>query len=105
MYTAIRCAFVLAAAVFSSSVFGDYVANRLDYVDPSNGSVAWIHVVQPIGDVISEYGTRKNGGCQHESTANSGVHRRPPFMFLRAIALAIAAAAGPGANAPVRPPQ
>jgi len=40
MYTAIRCAFVLAAAVFSSSVFGDYVANRLDYVDPSNGAVA-----------------------------------------------------------------
>src|SRR5213594_2093178 len=40
MYTAIRCAFVLAAAVFSSSVFGDYVANRLDYVDPSSGAVA-----------------------------------------------------------------
>ena len=40
MYTAIRCAFVLAAAVFSSSVFGDYVANRLDYDDPSNGTVA-----------------------------------------------------------------
>jgi len=40
MYTAIRCAFVLAAAGFSSSVFGDYVANRLDYVDPSNGAVA-----------------------------------------------------------------
>src|SRR5437879_5203005 len=40
MYTAIRCAFVLAAAVFSSSVFGDYVANRLDYVDPSTGAVA-----------------------------------------------------------------
>src|SRR5258706_6224729 len=40
MYTAIRRAFVLAAAVFSSSVFGDYVANRLDYVDPSNGAVA-----------------------------------------------------------------
>ena len=40
MYTAIRCAFVLAAAVFSSSVFGDYVANRLDYVDPSDGAVA-----------------------------------------------------------------
>ena len=40
MYTAIRCAFVLAAAVFSSSVFGDYVANRLDYVDPGTGAVA-----------------------------------------------------------------
>jgi hypothetical protein len=40
MYTAIRCAFVLAAAVFSSSAFGDYVANRIDYVDPSNGAVA-----------------------------------------------------------------
>jgi hypothetical protein len=40
MYTAIRCAFVLAAAVFSSSVFGEYVANRIDYVDPSNGAVA-----------------------------------------------------------------
>jgi len=40
MYTAIRCAFVLAAAVFSSSVFADYVANRLDYVDPGNGAVA-----------------------------------------------------------------
>jgi hypothetical protein len=40
MYTAIRCAFVLAAAVFSSSVFGDYVANRIDYVDPGNGAVA-----------------------------------------------------------------
>jgi hypothetical protein len=40
MYTAIRCGFVLAAAVFSSSVFGDYVANRLDYVDPGTGAVA-----------------------------------------------------------------
>src|SRR6267378_1099469 len=40
MYTAIRCAFVLAAAVFSCSAFADYVANRLDYVDPSNGAVA-----------------------------------------------------------------
>jgi hypothetical protein len=40
MYTAIRSAFVLAAAVFSSSAFGDYVANRIDYVDPSNGAVA-----------------------------------------------------------------
>src|SRR5882762_6247183 len=40
MYTAIRFAFVLAAAVFSGSVFGDYVANRLDYVDPGNGAVA-----------------------------------------------------------------
>src|SRR5882762_521276 len=40
MYTAIRFAFVLAAAVFSSSAFGDYVANRLDYVDPGNGAVA-----------------------------------------------------------------
>ena len=40
MYTAIRCAFVLAAAVFSTSVFGDYVANRLDYVDPGTGAVA-----------------------------------------------------------------
>src|SRR5258706_15946732 len=40
MYTAIRRVFVLAAAVFSSSAFGDYVANRIDYVDPSNGAVA-----------------------------------------------------------------
>jgi len=40
MYTAIRCSFVLAAAFFSSSVFGEYVVNRLDYVDPSNGAVA-----------------------------------------------------------------
>src|SRR5882672_5037349 len=40
MYTAIRCAFVLAAAAFSSSAFADYVANRLDYVDPGNGAVA-----------------------------------------------------------------
>jgi hypothetical protein len=31
---------VLAAAVFSSSVFADYVANRIDYVDPGNGAVA-----------------------------------------------------------------
>jgi len=37
---AIRCAFVLAAAVFSSSVFADYVANRIDYFDPGNGAVA-----------------------------------------------------------------
>src|SRR6266702_2294960 len=41
MYTAVRRAFVvLIAAVFSSSVFGDYVANRIDYVDPGNGTVA-----------------------------------------------------------------
>jgi len=44
MYTVVRqiilLAFSLAAAVFSSSVSGDYVANRIDYVDPSNGSVA-----------------------------------------------------------------
>src|SRR6266853_1617401 len=40
MYTAIRGAFVLIAAVFSSSVFGDYIANRLDYVDPGTGAVA-----------------------------------------------------------------
>ncbi len=40
MYTAVRRAFVLIAAVFSSSVFGEYVANRIDYVDPGNGTVA-----------------------------------------------------------------
>jgi len=40
MYTAIRRAFALAAAVFSSAVFGEYVANRIDYVDPNNGTVA-----------------------------------------------------------------
>src|SRR6266849_1535586 len=43
-------------------------------------SVARIDVVNSIGDVISEYGTRKNGGCQHERQTNSGVHRRPPFF-------------------------
>ncbi len=44
MYTVVRqivrFAFLTAVAVFSSSVLGDYVANRLDYVDPSNGAVA-----------------------------------------------------------------
>src|SRR6267143_367212 len=44
MYTVVRqitlLAFSLAAAVFSSSVLGDYVANQIDYTDPSNGSVA-----------------------------------------------------------------
>jgi len=40
MHTAIRRAFVLLAAVFSTSVFGDYVANQIDYFDPSNGNVA-----------------------------------------------------------------
>src|SRR5216683_1195349 len=44
MYTVVRqiilLAFSLAAAVFSGTAFGDYVANRLDYVDPSNGAVA-----------------------------------------------------------------
>src|SRR5216684_3728614 len=35
-----RLAFSLLAAVFSSSVFGDYVANQIDYIDPSNGTVA-----------------------------------------------------------------
>jgi len=44
MYTIVRriilFAFSLAAAVFSSFAFGDYVANQIDYTDPSNGSVA-----------------------------------------------------------------
>src|SRR5712691_4234192 len=44
MYTVVRqiilLAFSLAAAVFSSPVLGDYVANQIDYTDPSNGSVA-----------------------------------------------------------------
>src|SRR6266850_5836612 len=40
MYAAIRRAFVLVAAVFSSSVLGDYVANQIDYIDPGNGTVA-----------------------------------------------------------------
>src|SRR5712691_9916770 len=44
MYTVVRqiilLAFSLAAAVFSGTAFGDYVANRLDYVDPSSGTVA-----------------------------------------------------------------
>src|SRR6266508_2380433 len=44
MYTVVRqivrFAFLTAVAVFSSSVLGDYVANRLDYVDPSNGAFA-----------------------------------------------------------------
>src|SRR5712691_4376833 len=44
MYTVVRqiilLAFSLAAAVFSSPVLGDYVANQIDYTDPSNGAVA-----------------------------------------------------------------
>src|SRR6267143_4854723 len=44
MYTVVRqitlLAFSLAAAVFSGTAFGDYVANQIDYTDPSNGSVA-----------------------------------------------------------------
>jgi len=45
MYTATRqqmarLAFSFLATVFSSSVFGDYVANQIDYIDPSSGSVA-----------------------------------------------------------------
>jgi hypothetical protein len=40
MHTAIRLDFVLAAAVFSSPVFGDYVANQIDYIDPATGAVA-----------------------------------------------------------------
>jgi len=44
MYTVVRqiilLAFSLAAAIFSGTAFGDYVANRLDYVDPSNRAVA-----------------------------------------------------------------
>src|SRR6266699_2507517 len=44
MYTVVRqivrFAFLTAAAVFSNAVFGDYVANRIDYVDPGNGAVA-----------------------------------------------------------------
>ena len=44
MYTVVRqivrVAFLTAAAVFSNAVFGDYVANRIDYIDPGNGTVA-----------------------------------------------------------------
>jgi hypothetical protein len=44
MYTIVRriiwLALSLAAAVFSGTAFGDYVANQIDYTDPSNGSVA-----------------------------------------------------------------
>jgi hypothetical protein len=40
MYAAGRRAFVLVAAVFSSSVLGDYVANQIDYIDPINGTAA-----------------------------------------------------------------
>jgi hypothetical protein len=35
-----RLALSLLAAVFSSSVFGDYVANQIDYIDPITGTVA-----------------------------------------------------------------
>src|SRR6267143_7352 len=45
MYTAARqqmtrLAFSFLAAVFSNSVFGDYVANQIDYIDPTTGAVA-----------------------------------------------------------------
>src|SRR3989475_902443 len=64
MYTAIRCAFVLAAAVFSSSVFGDYVANRLDYVDPSNGAVANFTQLWSINNKGTAFGAaRLDGGA------------------------------------------
>jgi hypothetical protein len=35
-----RLAFSLLAAVFSSSVLADYVANQIDYIDPTNGTLA-----------------------------------------------------------------
>src|SRR5438552_8701559 len=44
-----------------------------------NRSGGWIDVVDLIGDVITKYGSRENGGYQYESPANSGVHCRPPF--------------------------
>jgi len=57
MYTAIRRAVVLVAAVFSSSVFGDYVANQIDYIDPSNGSVANFTLLWSINNKGNALGT------------------------------------------------
>lgn len=40
MHKAIRQFVLLAAIGFSSSAFGDYVFNRIDYIDPATGAVA-----------------------------------------------------------------
>src|SRR5882672_9485215 len=62
MYTAIRRAVVLVAAVFSSSVFGDYVANQIDYIDPSNGSVANFTLLWSINNRGNALGTASFDG-------------------------------------------
>ena len=40
MHKAIRQFVFLAASIFSSSVLGDYVVNRIDYIDPTTGAPA-----------------------------------------------------------------
>src|SRR5467141_2666177 len=62
MYTAARqqitrLVFSLLATVFSSSVFGDYVANQIDYIDPSNGTVANFTLLWSINNKGNALGT------------------------------------------------
>src|SRR5882762_9904440 len=67
MYTATRqqmarLAFSFLATVFSSSVFGDYVANQIDYIDPSNGSVANFTLLWSINNRGNALGTASFDG-------------------------------------------
>src|SRR6266446_1164320 len=62
MYTATRqqmarLAFSFVAAVFSNSVFADYVANQIDYIDTSNGSVANFTLLWSINNKGNALGT------------------------------------------------
>src|SRR3989454_12027608 len=67
MYTATRqqmarLAFSFVAAVFSNSVFADYVANQIDYIDPSNGSVANFTLLWSINNKGNALGTASFDG-------------------------------------------
>ena len=64
MYATIRRAFVLVAAVFSTSVIGDYVANQIDYIDPTTGTVA---------NFTQLWGNNNHGNALGVASFDSGV--------------------------------
>src|SRR2546422_277265 len=69
MYTATRqqmawLAFSFLAGVFSNSVFADYVANQIDYIDPTTGTVA---------NFTQLWGNNNHGNALGVASFDSGV--------------------------------
>ena len=59
-----RLVFSLLAAVFSNSAFADYVANQIDYIDPTTGTVA---------NFTQLWGNNKHGNALGFASFDSGV--------------------------------